>query len=139
MSTTPVKSVTNTTPGKHQKDTPKADRFIPNRVAMDLDISNYNLVCKVCLDRRSYAWRMACSPTTTNPCSQENIPQDQRTEYSRNLAKQLFTDTAEDNKVLAFKQKPPTPMGNAHLNTLRFLHQHNKKEGQPKVKTTRCA
>uniref|UniRef100_A0A7S1JCM1 CDC20/Fizzy WD40 domain-containing protein n=1 Tax=Eutreptiella gymnastica TaxID=73025 RepID=A0A7S1JCM1_9EUGL len=114
MPSTPIKPVcTNTSmSGGHQKDTPKADRFIPNRCAMDLDICNYNLVSK------------------------ENVPQEHRTEYSRNLARQLFT-ADEDAKVLAFKQKPPAPTGGAHLNALRMLHQQNKKEGPPKVKTTR--
>eukprot|EP00667_Euglena_gracilis_P008239 EG_transcript_8342 len=106
---TPVKPVNATTPGKFQKDTPKGDRFIPNRTAMDLDLSNFNL-------------------------SKENIPMEQRTEYAKNLAKQLFTD-AEDNKVLALRHKPPAPAGN-HLNALRLLQQ-NRREGQPKTKSTR--
>lgn len=66
--------------------------------------------------------------------SQENIPMEQRTEYAKNLAKQLFTD-AEDNKVLALRHKPPAPAGN-HLNALRLLQQ-NRREGQPKTKSTR--
>lgn len=106
---TPMKVKNAGTPGKQ---TPKADRFIPNRIAMDFDISNYNL-CK------------------------ENIPQE-RTEYTRNLAKQLFDETAEEGKVLAFKQKPPPAPGGSHLNALRLLHPHTKKEGQPSVKCTRA-
>eukprot|EP00993_Chasmostoma_nieuportense_P000265 NODE_1246_length_1585_cov_76.652949_g1176_i0.p1 GENE.NODE_1246_length_1585_cov_76.652949_g1176_i0~~NODE_1246_length_1585_cov_76.652949_g1176_i0.p1 ORF type:complete len:455 (-),score=73.17 NODE_1246_length_1585_cov_76.652949_g1176_i0:221-1534(-) len=98
---------------KSNSITPHHDRFIPNRGAMDMDISNFNLVCK------------------------ENIPSEQMTEYSKNLAQQLFTDTLPDNKILTFKHKPPPCLGTAHLNSMRMLHQHNKKEGPPKSKIAR--
>eukprot|EP00992_Anisonema_acinus_P015512 TRINITY_DN9775_c0_g1_i2.p1 TRINITY_DN9775_c0_g1~~TRINITY_DN9775_c0_g1_i2.p1 ORF type:complete len:431 (+),score=68.63 TRINITY_DN9775_c0_g1_i2:61-1353(+) len=85
-----------TTPSK----TPQADRFIPNRTAMDLDISNFLV-------------------------SKENVPNEQRTEYSKNLAKQLFCGTTE-SRILAFKQKAPSQPA-SHLNELRLLHQQSKK------------
>eukprot|EP01004_Peranema_trichophorum_P002283 NODE_1353_length_1998_cov_89.296000_g1145_i0.p1 GENE.NODE_1353_length_1998_cov_89.296000_g1145_i0~~NODE_1353_length_1998_cov_89.296000_g1145_i0.p1 ORF type:complete len:436 (-),score=66.09 NODE_1353_length_1998_cov_89.296000_g1145_i0:636-1943(-) len=100
---TPVKTQ-NSTP----KSTPRGDRFIPNRGAMDMEISNYNLVCK------------------------ENVPVDQRTEYSKNLARQLFIETNE-NKILAFKQKAQPQ---SQLGGMRLL-MNNKKVPTAKAKPMR--
>jgi len=107
---TPIDYLNTVTPGK-QSQTPKGDRFIPNRTAMDLDLSNFNL-------------------------SKENVAPEQRTEYQRTLARRLFPEP--DEKVLAFKQKPIEVVSCNRSNPFRHFTQiAGKKDGPACVKPTR--
>lgn len=93
------------------------DRFIPNRRAMDLDVSHHNLI---------------------NTENHEAIANGD--EYERSLSKNLLgEDTeAEDrgSQVLAFKKKAPAP-AEGYQNEMRVLYTANRPAQPKKVKSTR--
>lgn len=94
--------------------TPSRDRFIPNRAAMDLEVSSFNL-CK----------------ENNNPSHVDTSPS--KEQYKANLAASLFPAGREPNsgKVLAFKEKCPESR-EGHQNELKVLYSANvekKKSG----------
>eukprot|EP00966_Prymnesium_polylepis_P129425 2993198-Prymnesium_polylepis.1 len=101
------------TPGKQSRG---GDRFIPNRSAMDLEVSNFTL---------------------TGSKNSENADQQCATpaaeEYNKELARTL---NAEAHKVLAFKNKAPKPADD-HQNSLRVLYTQNREAGVKQRVTTR--
>lgn len=94
------------------KQTPKQDRFIPNRGAMDL--SNRPLYLK------------------ENDSSAANTQSPTRTEFNKALADNLGQS---DHRVLAFKKKAPKPV-DGFQSSLKVVYTQNKSK-QKMVKRTR--
>eukprot|EP00741_Cyanophora_paradoxa_P017220 tig00020961_g16632.t1 len=90
--------------GRTPSKTPSADRFIPNRSAMDFEVSHLNLS-----DQEN------CNPAS--PAKEE---------AKKNLADALL-DGREKAKILAFKTKAPAPEA-GYQNNLRVLYTQNKLE-----------
>ena len=89
------------------------DRFIPQRSAMDLDVSHFEI-----------------TRTSGNENAGVNASP-AKEEYKKELAANLFAGGAT-NKVLAFKNKAPKPAED-HQNSLRVLYTQNRDAGlQPK-------
>ena len=89
------------------------DRFIPQRSAMDLDVSHFEI-----------------TRTSGNENAGVNASP-AKEEYKKELAANLFAGGAT-NKVLAFKNKAPKPTED-HQNSLRVLYTQNRDAGlQPK-------
>jgi cell division cycle protein 20 (cofactor of APC complex) len=115
------------TPGKAAKGngskTPGCDRFIPNRGAMDLDVSAFNLEQPVSGDVAS-----------------EISAAEYSDEYDKSLNKALLNNDANadssDSKVLAFRKKAPTA-DEGHQNNMRVLYTANREAPAKKVKSTR--
>lgn len=87
------------------KSKDKLDRFIPNRAALDLESSQFNL-------------------TKENQATEEpdDLTTPQKQEYKRLLAASM--NVGEANRILTFKQKaPPPPDG--HVNSLSGLYNQN--------------
>lgn len=92
----------------------KGDRFIPNRMAMNRDVSHYNLVAAVPTPEED---------ATGLLCSEAESAQ----QYKSTLAKSLFGEDSskvEDHKILALKNKAPAP-NPAHQNHLKVLYSQN--------------
>lgn len=92
---TPTRTVKK--PSRLRK-TPQADRFIPNRGGMDVDIANFNLS----------GWKRRKTPEKTagTPCqSKEN--------YQRQLADTFLTEGVNEqtSRILSFKQNPMRTQG----------------------------
>ena len=91
----------------------QGDRFIPQRSAMDLDVSHFEI-----------------TRTSGNENAGVNASP-AKEEYKKELAANLFAGGAT-NKVLAFKNKAPKPTED-HQNSLRVLYTQNRDAGlQPK-------
>lgn len=102
------------TPGKSKGGC----RFIPNRSAMDIEVSHYALT-------------NASSQNVENMDKQCcNTPASE--EYNKELARSL---NAESHKVLAFKNKAPKP-AEEHVNSLRVLYTQNR-ESHVQCKSSR--
>ena len=97
---------------KRSSKTP-GDRFIPNRRAMDLNVSHFELT-------RGDAENANASPA--------------KEEYKKELAAKL--NMAASNKVLAFSNKAPKPE-EGHQNSLRALYSQNREAGLAPKKYTR--
>lgn len=109
----------NETPkrGRTPSSRPHGDRFIPQRSAMDLDVSHFELT-------RSHQNENA--GVNASPAKEE---------YKKELAANLFAGQAT-NKVLAFKSKAPAaPAG--HQNSLRVLYTQNREAGLAPKKYSR--
>jgi len=99
---TPSNKRTTKTPNKTPS---KGDRFIPNRSAMDIEISHFNLM-------KENANPNMCSPS--------------KEEYREKLAESLFEGRmTKDAKILAFKNKAPAPKEGTQ-NGQRVLYSCNK-------------
>jgi cell division cycle protein 20 (cofactor of APC complex) len=115
------------TPGKAIRTnagnkTPGCDRFIPNRGAMDLDVSAFNLEKEdgESLDNGEYS-----------------------DEYDKSLNKTLLNtditktnETQQNSQVLAFRKKAPAADA-AHQSATRVLYTANREAQPKKVKSTR--
>ena len=119
---TPAKRMTahrtpacDATPMRAGRDTPasrasrQGDRFIPQRSAMDLDVSHFEL-----------------TRSSTNENAGVNASP-AKEEYKKELAAHLFSGSAS-NKVLAFKNKAPAAPAD-HQNSLRVLYTQNRDAG----------
>ena len=111
---TPTKRATTQRMGsaKRSSKTP-GDRFIPNRRAMDMNVSHFELT-------RGDAENANASPA--------------KEEYKKELAAKL--NMAAVNKVLAFSNKAPKP-AEEHQNSLRVLYSQNREAGLAPKKYTR--
>eukprot|EP00316_Scyphosphaera_apsteinii_P008357 CAMPEP_0119346228 /NCGR_PEP_ID=MMETSP1333-20130426/107897_1 /TAXON_ID=418940 /ORGANISM="Scyphosphaera apsteinii, Strain RCC1455" /LENGTH=477 /DNA_ID=CAMNT_0007358727 /DNA_START=60 /DNA_END=1493 /DNA_ORIENTATION=- len=87
----------------------QGDRFIPQRSAMDLDVSHFELT-RCCTDENA--------GVNASPAKEE---------YKKELALNLFAGNAS-NKVLAFKSKTPRPAED-HQHSLRVLFTQNRDAG----------
>ncbi|KAL1500204.1 hypothetical protein AB1Y20_012873 [Prymnesium parvum] len=105
------------TPGSR---TPHGDRFIPNRSAMDLDVSNFELTRKH-LELNTENMNANASPA--------------KEEYKKELAQTLMQNNPS-SKVLAFKSKAPKP-AESHQNSLRVLYTQNREAGNVPRKYSR--
>ena len=94
------------------------DRFIPNRSAMDMEVSNFNLCKENC-----------------NPSHLDTSPS--KEEYKSNLAASLFPLGNEPNgKILSFSQK--APQSKEFLkNDMRVIYSQNNQERKKSVKSVR--
>eukprot|EP00798_Chlamydomonas_sp_ICE-L_P007384 gene7384-508_t len=95
-----IKLFSTKTPGK------KMDRFIPNRSAMDIDMSNFNLT-------KENGGAAAGSETATSPSKEE---------YKKLLGAALSVEGS--SRILAFKHKAPAPP-EGHDSGLRGLYNDN--------------
>lgn len=105
---------------KTPKKTPTADRFIPNRSAMNMEVSHFNLsgaADKMVLGEAN----QTCSPS--------------KKQYHKNMVDTLF-DGSDTAKILAFKKKAPAPK-DGYQNSLRVLYSQNKTSGAPVKKSIR--
>jgi cell division cycle protein 20 (cofactor of APC complex) len=103
---------------KRGRTLPQGDRFIPQRSAMNMDVSHFEVMR---LHQNENAGINA-SPA--------------KEEYKRKLAANLF-DGSSSNKVFAFRHAPPpltrTPSGAFDESSLRVLYTQNRAAGmQPK-------
>ena len=96
-------------PGKSHS---AGDRFIPNRSAMDLDVSHYALTNNNTHDAE-------------NTDGQINTPNDM---YKKELAQTLMCSDPSSAKVLALKSKAPKP-SEENENSLRVLYTQNREAG----------
>ena len=104
-------------PQKRGKGQTLGDRFIPQRSAMNMDISHFEL---------TRAHQNENAGVNASPAKEE---------YKRELAANLFSGNAS-NKVLAFKSKAPAaPAG--HQNSLRVLYTQNRDAGMTPKKYSR--
>jgi hypothetical protein len=71
----------------------QADRFIPNRQAMDMDASHFQLTS---------------SENLLAPTGEDNASPS-RQQYRQDLASNLFDGGMHGSKILAFKAKAPEP------------------------------
>ena len=90
----------------------KGDRFIPNRSAMDMDLSHFALTQKE-------------GENSEPPIGADNFI---KSEYQKTLKETLLQED-EKPRVLAFRNKAPVPK--AHVNNLKVLYSQNK--GQSKL------
>jgi cell division cycle protein 20 (cofactor of APC complex) len=91
-----------------------SDRFIPNRSAMDMDMSHFALMQKE-------------QSENSNPAA-DNMPN--KALYEKTLKETLLSnENTEKPRVLAFRNKAPVPK--AHVNNLKVLYSQNK--GQSKL------
>eukprot|EP00189_Rhodosorus_marinus_P002787 CAMPEP_0113968802 /NCGR_PEP_ID=MMETSP0011_2-20120614/9784_1 /TAXON_ID=101924 /ORGANISM="Rhodosorus marinus" /LENGTH=485 /DNA_ID=CAMNT_0000982029 /DNA_START=343 /DNA_END=1800 /DNA_ORIENTATION=+ /assembly_acc=CAM_ASM_000156 len=98
--------------------TPQSDRFIPNRNAMDINVSRMTL-------------NFGDKENSTEKGSEEAHP-----DYSMALANSLLSqDSASATKILAFKNKAPAPKA-GYLNAQRVLYSQNSQIG-PRKRSTR--
>ena len=104
-------------PGKSHS---AGDRFIPNRSAMDLDVSHYALTNNNTHDAE-------------NTDGQINTFNDM---YKKELAQTLMCSDPSSAKVLALKSKAPKP-SEEHENSLRVLYTQNREKGVSRKTTTR--
>eukprot|EP00966_Prymnesium_polylepis_P046934 1087633-Prymnesium_polylepis.1 len=95
------------TPGSRSA---QADRFIPNRAAMDLDVSNFELT------RKALELNTENTDVNASPAKEE---------YKKELAQTLMQTNGPTSKVLAFRNKAPKP-ADAHQNSLRVLYTQNR-------------
>ena len=111
---TPTKRATTQRMGsaKRSSKTP-GDRFIPNRRAMDMNVSHFELT------------RGEENAANASPAKEE---------YKKELAAKL--NMAATNKVLAFSNKAPKP-AEEHQNSLRVLYSQNREAGLAPKKYTR--
>jgi len=113
-SNTPTK-----TPGKARTSgnkTPGCDRFIPNRGAMDLDVSAFNL------EQTDMAAELVGETSD---------------EYDKSLNKALLNNEPKaESQVLAFRKKAPQA-DEGHQNAMRVLYTANREAPAKKVKSTR--
>jgi cell division cycle protein 20 (cofactor of APC complex) len=98
----------------------RGDRFIPNRSAMDLDVSHYELT------------RGSCSADAENANVNASPAKE---EYNSKLAATLMQGNPT-SKVLAFKNKPK-PCEAAKESSLRVLYTQNREAGFAPKKYTR--
>jgi cell division cycle protein 20 (cofactor of APC complex) len=85
------------------------DRFIPNRGAFDMAVSQFEIARRV--DAENSNLDHNASPA--------------KEEYKRELASTLYQGGSLNNKVLAFKSKAPKP-AEGHQSSLRVLYSQNK-------------
>ena len=102
--------------GKRDRRTPpsksQGDRFIPQRSAMDFDVSNFELT-------RTSQGNTENTDVNASPAKEE---------YKKELAQTLMKTAGATNKVLAFKSKAPKPAED-HQNSLRVLYTQNREAG----------
>jgi cell division cycle protein 20 (cofactor of APC complex) len=108
------------TPTKNIKTPSKTnDRFIPNRSAMDLEVSAFNL---------------------EENAASEMCDVEYSDEYDKSLNQTLLgsdpAEAAKTSQVLAFRKKAPTP-ADGHQNNMRVLYTANRDAPAKKVKSTR--
>ena len=96
-----------------------ADRFIPNRSAMDLDVSHFELT--------RAGQNMENTDVNASPAKEE---------YKKELAQTLMQSHGGPSKVLAFKEKAPKPVED-HSNSLRVLYTQNREAGNVPRKFSR--
>lgn len=119
MMGTPIKRPAKTPNSKRSSGrATTGDRFIPNRAAMDISVSNFELT----RDRE-------------NPENVDVNASPAKEEYKKELAANLFAGSST-NKVLAFSDKAPKPAED-HQNALRVLYSHNREAGLAPKKYTR--
>eukprot|EP00003_Mantamonas_plastica_P013672 TRINITY_DN2382_c0_g1_i1.p1 TRINITY_DN2382_c0_g1~~TRINITY_DN2382_c0_g1_i1.p1 ORF type:complete len:571 (+),score=138.23 TRINITY_DN2382_c0_g1_i1:80-1714(+) len=99
--------------------TPHMDRFIPNRSAIDLEISHFNLTNTDNVPVQ----------TSTHGQEQEVLLSPKKESYTRTLAENLFSESSSSSKILAFKSKAPAPK-EGYQNSLKVLYSQNKSEGR---------
>lgn len=85
------------------------DRFIPNRGAFDVSVSQFEISRRVDAENSHVDYN--ASPA--------------KEEYKRELASTLYQGAPTANKVLAFQSKAPKPAA-GHQNSLRVLYSQNK-------------
>ena len=119
---TPTRKRTNSVLGSPRQRTPQSakatrgDRFIPNRSAMDLDVSHFELT------RGSSSADAENANVNASPAKEE---------YNSKLAATLMQGNPT-SKVLAFKNKPK-PCEATSESSLRVLYTQNREAGmQPK-------
>eukprot|EP00312_Isochrysidales_sp_CCMP1244_P037495 CAMPEP_0202744842 /NCGR_PEP_ID=MMETSP1388-20130828/6909_1 /ASSEMBLY_ACC=CAM_ASM_000864 /TAXON_ID=37098 /ORGANISM="Isochrysis sp, Strain CCMP1244" /LENGTH=144 /DNA_ID=CAMNT_0049411971 /DNA_START=17 /DNA_END=448 /DNA_ORIENTATION=+ len=95
--------------GRTPASRPHGDRFIPQRSAMDMDVSHFEL---------TRAREEENATVNASPAKEE---------YKKALAANLFAGGAT-NKVLAFKHKAPAAPAD-HQNSLRVLYTQNRDAG----------
>mmetsp|Transcript_13142 Transcript_13142/g.42157 ORF Transcript_13142/g.42157 Transcript_13142/m.42157 type:complete len:482 (-) Transcript_13142:218-1663(-) len=95
--------------GRTPVSRPHGDRFIPQRSAMDMDVSHFEL---------TRAREEENATVNASPAKEE---------YKKALAANLFAGGAT-NKVLAFKHKAPAAPAD-HQNSLRVLYTQNRDAG----------
>ena len=103
----PLRKTHSTKKAKTPSSRNHHDRFISNRSAMNLDVSNYELM----------------RPTGSENDHDVNASP-AKEEYKRSLAANLLGGEPV-NKVLAFKEKAPKPAED-HQNSLRVLYTQNQ-------------
>ena len=118
MMGTPNKRPAKTPNSKRSSGKYTGDRFIPNRSAMDINVSNFELT----RDRE-------------NPENADVNASPAKEEYKKELAANLFAGSST-NKVLAFSDKAPRPAED-HQNALRVLYSQNREAGLAPKKYTR--
>ena len=118
MMGTPNKRAAKTPNSKRSSGKYTGDRFIPNRSAMDINVSNFELT----RDRE-------------NPENADVNASPAKEEYKKELAANLFAGSST-NKVLAFSDKAPRPAED-HQNALRVLYSQNREAGLAPKKYTR--
>ena len=119
MMGTPIKRPAKTPNSKRSSGrATTGDRFIPNRAAMDISVSNFELT----RDRE-------------NPENVDVNASPAKEEYKKELAANLSAGSST-NKVLAFSDKAPKPAED-HQNALRVLYSHNREAGLAPKKYTR--
>lgn len=117
--TKPAAAVSSKTPSKTPKKcgTPKNDRFIPNRAAMDFDLSNY-----------------AMTSVEAGEAAEED---DSKAAMKKNLAANVLGDESAGFRVLALTEKAPAaPEG--YTNAMKVLYsQQSEQPAARKVRSTR--
>jgi cell division cycle protein 20 (cofactor of APC complex) len=114
---TPSKRTTQRNPcssnkrGRTPSSRTQGDRFIPQRSAMDLDISHFELTRS---NQNTENTDVNASPA--------------KEEYKKELAQTLMQTAGATNKVLAFQNKAPKPAED-HQNSLRVLYTQNREAG----------
>jgi len=98
---------------RSSKKTPRADRFVPSR--LDMDVAHFNLTAN----------DLESAPTSADG---ENGSSN---EYRQDVANHLF-DGANGSKILSFKTKAPEPR-DGYQNNLRVLYSQNRATGSSKA------
>mmetsp|Transcript_8389 Transcript_8389/g.17448 ORF Transcript_8389/g.17448 Transcript_8389/m.17448 type:complete len:531 (-) Transcript_8389:1279-2871(-) len=108
---------------------PQGDRFIPSRAGMNMEISKHLM--------------LSCSINSSGDQMQENmLPEEQRAiadsqkdAYSSSLSSALLgVDDLQDNRVMAYTEKAPVPVGDT-VNNLNVLYSATSAAGKKKSNT----
>lgn len=126
---TPAKA-SSRCPASTPKRTPKSDRFIPNRSAMDMEVSRFNLMKKEGEESRPGSpSRQYCDSLAANVFSGANGAQASATAAAGGGG-------AKDARVLAFRQKAPAPSAE-HQSSLKVLYSSSSDVHARRTRATR--
>ena len=106
----------------------RGDRFIPNRSAMDLDVSHFQVTSKIDSENLGSNYGSAAGNSVNASPAKE--------EYNSKLAATLLQGSNTTAKVLAFKNKAPRPAED-HQSSLRVLYTQNREAGMQPRKFSR--